>query len=104
MNIKTGELIERLKGLGYRLHLDGDRVKFRYTGVGEPPAEAKALIDELKGKKAEAMDYLKEQRPKPYFDLDGSLVIPFASDPRFHYWNGGQSIKTTEKEVRSWKE
>jgi len=40
----------------------------------------------------------------PFLDLDGSLVIPFDADPRYHWWKeGGQSIKATESEVRGWK-
>lgn len=42
-------------------------------------------------------------RPLPFLDADGSLVIPFGSDPRFHYWRGGQSISQTEAELRRWK-
>lgn len=103
MSVNIADLIERLESMGYSLCLEGEKVRFRYTGAGEPPTEAKALIDNLRGKKAEAMGYLKAQRRMPYFDLDGALVIPFASDPRFHCWNGGQSIEKTEEEVRSWK-
>ncbi|MEK7679686.1 MAG: hypothetical protein AAB356_05800, partial [Deltaproteobacteria bacterium] len=43
-----------------------------------------------------------ETQPLPYFDLSGDLVIPFDSDPHFHYWAGGQSIAKTEKEIRTW--
>lgn len=42
-----------------------------------------------------------EIRPLPYFD-HGTLVIPFASDSRFHWWKGGQDIVATEKEVKGW--
>ncbi|MDP2690118.1 MAG: hypothetical protein Q8P48_08415 [Deltaproteobacteria bacterium] len=38
----------------------------------------------------------------PYFDTDGSVVIPFGCDSRFHYWRGGQSIAETEGELRTW--
>ncbi len=41
--------------------------------------------------------------PLPYFDLDGSLVIPFGSDSCFHWWKGGQSVKEIIEEVRAWK-
>lgn len=40
--------------------------------------------------------------PKPYFDLDVDLVIPFGSDRRYHWWIGGQSVKETIEEV-TWK-
>ena len=37
----------------------------------------------------------------PYFNQYGDLVIPFGSDPKYHYWNGGQSIKDTLKMLGS---
>jgi len=42
------------------------------------------------------------RRPLPFLDKDGSLVIPFASDPRYHWWAGGQTVRETEREVRGW--
>lgn len=39
----------------------------------------------------------------PFLDLDGSLVIPFGSDSRYHWWKGGQSMTKTEEELRGWK-
>jgi len=35
----------------------------------------------------------------PYFTPGGTLVIPFDSPTRFHWWNGGQSIKQTHSEL-----
>jgi hypothetical protein len=35
----------------------------------------------------------------PYFDESGALVIPFAAEPRYHYWNGGQPLAETLKEL-----
>ena len=40
--------------------------------------------------------------PRPYLDGDGDPVIPFNSDPKYHYWVGGQSLATTLKEL--WEE
>lgn len=40
--------------------------------------------------------------PLPFFDLDGSLIIPFAADKKYQWWKGGQSTKQTEEEVRQW--
>lgn len=39
-------------------------------------------------------------RPLPYLGRDGRLVIPFDSDVRFHYWNGGQELERTMDEVK----
>lgn len=41
--------------------------------------------------------------PLPFFEADGSLVIPFGSESRYHWWKGGQSVKETIEEVRAWK-
>ena len=35
----------------------------------------------------------------PYMSGWGDLVIPFNSDPKYHWWNSGQSIKQTIKEL-----
>lgn len=44
-------------------------------------------------------------RPMPYLDQSGDLVIPFSSDPKYHWWAaGGQSIEETVKEIRGKKE
>ena len=32
---------------------------------------------------------------KPYLNKDGTLVIPFDSDPQYHWWADGQSIADT---------
>jgi len=31
----------------------------------------------------------------------GTLSIPFDSDPKYHWWNGGQSVKETLAEVQA---
>lgn len=36
---------------------------------------------------------------KPYLTADGTLVIPFDSDPKYHWWKGGQSVAVTRAEV-----
>ena len=39
----------------------------------------------------------------PHVLVDGTLVIPFDSPQRFHWWNGGQTVKETRVEVKAWK-
>jgi hypothetical protein len=97
------KILTELKALGYSIILEGENIRLRYLGMGAQPAEAAPLIRELKEKKAEAVAYLKETRPLPYFDLDGSVVIPFDSDPKYHWWHFGQLPSETAKEVRTWK-
>ena len=95
------ELLANIRQSGFMVALDGEKIRFEYAGQGEPPEAAKALLDVLRGRKGEAVAYLKEAMPRPYLEADGSLVIPFGSDSRYHWWKGGQSVKETEKEVRT---
>lgn len=71
----------------YSCALDGEG----RTGTHKPAATAIIAIPAT------------EKRLLPYLDRDGALVIPFGSDPRFHWWNGGQLPSETEKEIKSWK-
>ena len=40
----------------------------------------------------------------PYLLSDGTLVIPFNSPERYHWWKGGQSIRRTRAEMTERKE
>ena len=35
----------------------------------------------------------------PHIEKCGTLVIPFGSDPKYHYWNGGQGLSETLDEL-----
>ena len=35
----------------------------------------------------------------PFMTPGGTLVIPFDSDPKYHWWKGGQSVASTRAEV-----
>jgi hypothetical protein len=37
--------------------------------------------------------------PKPFLDAEDDLVIPVDSDSRYHWWNGGQPISVTLREL-----
>lgn len=37
--------------------------------------------------------------PLPSVDHNGTLIIPFNSPPEYHWWNRGQDICTTLKEL-----
>jgi hypothetical protein len=39
-----------------------------------------------------------EHQP-PYIDTTGTLVIPFDSHPKYHWWAGGQTVATTLTEL-----
>lgn len=40
----------------------------------------------------------------PYIDSHGVLIIPFDSDPKYHYWSGGQSLIQTLQELNASQE
>ena len=42
-----------------------------------------------------------ERRREPFLTADGDLSIPFDSDPKYHWWKGGQSVKQTLAEVKA---
>ena len=51
---------------------------------------------------AEGVRSVREGTPNfPHLLTDGTLVIRFGSAERFHWWNGGQSISETLREIRS---
>ena len=52
-------------------------------------------LDELQNAGGEAGKPLRA----PYLTPGGTLVIPFDSDPKYHWWRGGQSVKNTRAEV-----
>jgi len=37
----------------------------------------------------------------PYLTAKGVLIIPLTADRRFHWWNGGQSIRQTLRELNA---
>jgi hypothetical protein len=40
-------------------------------------------------------DLAQPEHQIPYIDTTGTLVIPFESDPKYHWWAGGQTIAAT---------
>ena len=39
------------------------------------------------------------QHDKPYIDGNGTIVIPFNIDQKYHSWNGGQPLWATLQEL-----
>lgn len=48
---------------------------------------------------AQAQKLAGKLYPLPYVDHNGTLIIPFNSPPEYHWWNRGQSIKDTLREL-----
>ena len=40
----------------------------------------------------------------PYIDPTGTMIIPFSADPKYHFWNGGQSLLETMIELNITKD
>ena len=41
------------------------------------------------------------QKSSPYIDNHGTLIIPFGTDPKYHFWNGGQPLSDTLLELNA---
>ena len=100
-------VLSALASLGYEIELIGNNIKLHYMGNSEPDKViVTLLIKELKANKDKAIEELRRGRvvdtqPVPYIDATGTLVIPFDSDPKYHWWRGGQSITETLKELNA---
>ncbi|SRR5712692_6117453 len=66
--------------------------------VKAPAPLPEELREELRQRKAEVLALLN---PRPYINQRGELIIPFDSDPRYHWWAGGQSIAATLAELNA---
>jgi hypothetical protein len=53
---------------------------------------------------SEAVPSLVKSLPLPFITADGTLSIPFDSDPKYHWWRSGQSVAQTRAEVLAWRE
>jgi hypothetical protein len=40
----------------------------------------------------------------PYVNPEGHMIIPFDSDAKYHYWNGGQPLTETMTELNVTKD
>ena len=95
------ELITEIEKAGVSIGLDTDCATLRIE------APKGALTDQIKNKLAEykpdIVRILKDIQVAnhPYINEQGVLVIPFESDPRFHWWAGGQTILETLHELKA---
>jgi hypothetical protein len=63
---------------------------------GSPPGRLpEELKEQLRQRKAEVLALLT----RPYLNDHGELIISFDSDPKYHWWAGGQSLHETLKEL-----
>ena len=84
------EMLQR----GFLFEVDGERLKCR--GTLEPLTPD--LLFQLKENKAEILNFILEwQKGGPFLQPDRNLIIPFNSDPKYHWWAGGMKLSETKK-------
>lgn len=49
-------------------------------------------------------DHKIKTYPPPYLNGRGELIIPCDCDPRYRWWDGGQSVAATLKELGASRE
>jgi hypothetical protein len=40
------------------------------------------------------------EKTTPYIDDSGNVIIPFNSDPKYHFWKDGQQLSVTLQEMK----
>jgi hypothetical protein len=93
--MQAAQLLNELRTRGFSLTpLPGGKLE-----VSPASKLTEELRSELKQRKPEILALLSQ--PLPYITSRGELIIPFASDRRYHYWAGGQSITHTLMELNA---
>ena len=63
--MKPGDAVMELSRLGFRFRLDGEAVKVRFEGPGQPnPVNVRPLLDLLKVHKEEVREFLRCYCPR----------------------------------------
>ncbi|MCF6150411.1 MAG: hypothetical protein E3K37_17385 [Candidatus Kuenenia sp.] len=117
--MNPSDIIDSFHRLGYELFLDGGLIRYRYTSKNIPPEDqVLPLLGLLKEYKLEVIKFLEKAESEKLMErmciqgentepgqtmpfIDGeTLVIPFDSHERYHWWKkGGQSPCDTLKEL-----
>jgi hypothetical protein len=80
---------------GIPSHGEGDTTSLGGTGKPQQsPGKTESCADTLLGNGLDSTIL-----SKPYLTAGGVLGIPFDSDPKYHWWKGGQSVAETRAEV-----
>lgn len=121
------KLINTIQNLGYSVLLDGDKIKLKFRGKGNPPKEASTIINEIKGNKAIVIEYLKTMNKMEviFKDKVNEIAQLYRKDtfsyimivfPRMHdkaqeleqrmnmVWDEGKDHKTFQEVVNEWGE
>lgn len=87
-------LLDDLQARGFKLAADGDKLVVK-PGTALTADDSTAIRDH----KLALLELVRPRFCEPYITDLGELRIPFNSHPRYHWWNGGQSIVTTLVEL-----
>ncbi|MDH3257564.1 MAG: hypothetical protein OEM27_08090 [Nitrospinota bacterium] len=91
------EILEHVNRSGGHLWAEGETLKYKI------PEEACSddLISTMRDHKVELLELIDEQTPQPYLLPDNTLVIPFDSPTRYHWWlEGSLPIKEIREELK----
>jgi len=94
------DLIQEIKKVGGFIRLkDNDRLRIE-APKGTLTSDIK---DAVTLNKKEIIKKLKDTQKvnKPFINKHGILVIPFQSNPKYHWWAGGQPILETLRELKA---
>lgn len=92
-------LLETLSTRGVVLEAEAGRIHWRGKITNGDKANIQAHKPELLSLLLRSQQLPKEI--KPYISVQGDLVIPSKSHPRYHHWRGGQPIVTTLAELNA---
>lgn len=121
------KLINTIQNLGYSISLEGDKIKLKFVGKGNPLKEASTIINEIKGNKAIVIEYLKTMNKMEaiFKDKVDEIAQVYRADtfsyimivfPRMYnkaqeleqrmnkIWDEGKDIKAFQEIVNQWEE
>ena len=121
------KLINTIQNLGYKVSLEGDKIKLKFLGKDDPPKEALTIINEIKGNKVIVIEYLKNiSRMENIFKDAVNEISKVFTVNAINYtqkmfpetyekgitaenkinslWDEGQDMKAFYEAVRAWKD
>ncbi|BBO18497.1 conserved hypothetical protein [Candidatus Brocadia pituitae] len=121
------KLIHTVQSMGYKVILNGDKIKLKFVGKDNPPKEASTTINEIKGNKATVIEYLKTMNEMEaiFKDTVSEIAQVYREDtfsyimlvfPRMYdktqeleqrmnkMWDEGKDIKAFQEIVKQWEE
>lgn len=94
LNLYPGQVVTLAEEKALKLIMEG-----KIKTISEPIREISAEKESLNERMAIMGENCSPDQTKPYVTDFGVLVIPFNSPRKYHYWNGGQSVCDTLKEL-----